>query len=261
MNDLVDQANGGREIAQHEGGGLSDGAARFALLKQALIDPNVQPEKASAMADLMFKMEDRDRQTRFIAAKVAAIAAMPRIVKDGKSNHGAYSTWEQMQPRITAVLTGHGLALNFDIGQTDKGQVTVAPILSGYGWEERGSAIVLPADTSGSKNNVQAVGSAVKYGQRYAAMAMLNIVTGGVPDDDDGNAAGGTALDAYEQLTPPQKSLVDEGRAKAHEGFDPYQEWFKALSAQERGFLTFNQAWPSPKTWHDQNKDLVAKVG
>jgi hypothetical protein len=150
--------------------------------------------------------------------------------------------------------------LNFSIGDQN-GKVAVTPILSGHGWIERGEAMVLPADEGKGRNAVQAVASAASYAKRHSAFAMLNIVQGGITEDDDGNAAGGTALDAYAQLAPPQKNLVDEGRAKAAEGFEAYQEWFKALSAQERGFLTFNQAWPSPKTWHDQNKELAEKVG
>ena len=43
---------------------------------------------------------------------------------------------------------------------------------------------MLPLDTSGSKNGVQAVGSTVSYGKRYAICALLNISTG---DDTDGN--------------------------------------------------------------------------
>jgi hypothetical protein len=40
-----------------------------------------------------------------------------------------------------------------------------------------------------------------------------------------------------------------------------YDEWYKSQSIADRGFLNFNQAWPSPLTWHAQNKDLAAKIG
>ncbi len=43
----------------------------------------------------------------------------------------------------------------------------------------------LPLDTSGSKNNIQGMGSSLTYGKRYLVTAMLNIVTEG--EDKDGN--------------------------------------------------------------------------
>lgn len=263
MGDLVDQAgDGGREIAERREGQLSDAVARMALLREALTNPNVQPEKAAAMAELMFKMEDRDRQTRFIEAKVAAIAEMPRIGKDGQnSNTGArYAKWETMQPIIVPILARHGLVLTFKISDQN-GKVAVTPVLSGHGWQEEGDAMVFPADTGPGRNAVQAVASAASYGKRHTAMAMLNLVQGGLIEDDDGAAAGGTATDAYAQLQPDMRDLVDAGRQASLGGTAEYEEWFSGLPTKHKGFLNFNQAWPDPLTWHAQNKAAAAKVG
>lgn len=262
MNDLVQQAEGRSIAHSQEGGSLSDDRARFALLREALTNPDVMPEKAVAMADLMFRIEDRQREARFIEAKVAAISEMPRIGKDGQNSHTGtrYAKWESMQPVITPILTRHGLVLNFEINDQN-GKIAVTPILSGHGWIERGGAMVLPSDQGKGRNDVQAVASSASYGKRHSAMAILNLVQGGIIEDDDGNAGGGTALDAYQQLDARHRKLIDEGRAKAAEGMPIYEEWFKALDPGDRGFLNFNQAWPSPSTWHAQNKDLAAKVG
>jgi hypothetical protein len=259
MNDIVQ--SGGRELVEHQG--LSDSMARLELLKQAMLDPNVQPDKAVAMADLMFKLEDRECEKRFIAAKGAAIAAMPRIFKDGKNlNTGAaYAKWETMQPIITPVLTRQGLALSFEIND-EAGKVAVTPILSGHGWQERGGRMVFPSDAGAGRNAVQAVASSASYGKRHTAMAMLNLVQSAVmSEDDDGFAAGGGELDAYAELSPDLRELVDKGRAKAAEGAAAYGEWFKTLDTAQRGHLAFNTAWPSRETWHAQNKELAEKVG
>lgn len=251
----------GRELAsQDERGGIAV-HQRLALLREALTNPDVQPEKAVAMAELMFKLEDRDARANFIAAKVRAISEMPRIGKDAKNTHtgNAYATWDRAQPVITPILQRHGLVLNFDLGQ-DENRVTVAPILSGHGWEERGSPMALPADIGKGRNDVQAIGSSAKYGMRYAAFAMLNIITGGIVEDDDGNAGGGTPLDAYDALQPHERAAVDAGRDKAGEGMGAYMEWFKALPTEARGFLAYNKAG-NGKTWHDQNKDHAQLAG
>ena len=52
----------------------------------------------------------------------------------------------------------------------------------------RETSVSFPIDTSGSKTTCRAGGSAMSYGKRYAATAILNIVTRG--QDDDGKAAG-----------------------------------------------------------------------
>ena len=58
----------------------------------------------------------------------------------------------------------------------------------------------LPADTSGSKNAVQAVGSSTSYGKRYVASALLNL-TSRLPEDrdDDGQRGGGATLITEDQ--------------------------------------------------------------
>lgn len=242
----------GQDLA-HQGGSITV-EQRLSLLRESLTNPEVQPEKAIAMAELMFRLEDRDAKAAFIAAKVSAIASMPHIGRDGINDHtgNRYSTWEKMQPQITPILSRHGLSLNFKIGH-EEGRVTVTPILSGHGYTEEGGAVVLPADGSGSKNNVQAVGSSIKYGQRYAAMAMLNIVSRGLAEDDDGNAGGGTGGDPYLQLTDDERKLVDDSLLQAKQGAGVYEDYFKSLTVQERGFLNYNKG-ENGVTWHNRNK-------
>jgi len=251
--------SGGHEIARQDERGISVGQ-RLTLLREALTNPDVQPEKAVAMAELMFRLEDRDARAAFIAAKVSAISEMPHIGKDGKNTHtgNAYATWERMQPIITPVLMRHGLVLNFDIGHEGP-RVSVAPILSGHGWEERGSAIVLPADVGKGRNDVQAVGSSVSYGKRYAAMAMLNLIARGLAEDDDGQAGGGTPADPYQALAAHERALIDEGRSTALEGMEAYAGWYKSLPADQRGFLAFNKG-NGGRTWHDGNKECASQV-
>jgi hypothetical protein len=118
---------------------------------------------------------------------------------------------------------------------------------------------VLPADVGKGRNDVQAIGSSVSYGKRYAAMAMLNLITRGLAEDDDGQAGGGTPGDPYAALAEHERELVDEGRSKALEGMDAYAAWYKSVSAEQRGFLAYNKG-PGGRTWHDANKECASQV-
>lgn len=255
----------GKEIAPHQGEDANAITAtqRLQLIREAMVNPDVAPDKAAVMMDLMFRLEDRQAHARFIEAKVAAIAAMPRFGKDGLNDHtgSRYARWETMQPIITPILREHGLVLNFEVDD-DQNRVVVIPILSGHGWEEKGGRVVLPHDKGKGRNDVQAVVSALSYGKRAAAMAMLNLVTGGLVEDDDGNAGGGTPMEPYATLSAWERELVDLGREKAKDGTAAYEAWFKGLEQPERGFLSFNKAdLATGRTWHQQNKDAAADFG
>jgi hypothetical protein len=220
-------------------------AQRMELLREAMVNPDVQPEKAVAMVDLMFKLEDRERSGAFIAAKVAALSEMPAINKTGWNDHlkAKFGQWETMHPIITPILKRHGLVLSFKIDDSN-GRVSVTPKLSGHGWEEEGGTMALPHDQGKGRNNVQAVGSAQKYGMRYAAVAFLNL---NIIDevDDDGAAAGGSGRD---KLDDYHQRIVDNGKAAAEQGVDAYEAWFKDLSpASLRGWLVH-------EGYHDENK-------
>ena len=64
---------------------------------------------------------------------------------------------------------------------------------------EEEAEIELPADASGDKNPVQAVGSTMSYGQRYVTRMLLNLTSRG--EDDDGAVAG---------LSGAELSLISE---------------------------------------------------
>lgn len=248
MNAIVEHS-AGREVARAETREVGlPMEQRMALLREALTNPDVQPEKAQAMAELMFRMEDRDREAAFIRAKTAAIADMPRIGQDGYNSHlkSRYAKWETMQPIVGRVLAKHGLALSFVVGG-DTGKLTVRPVLEGHSWRQEGEAMPLPMDKGPGRSDVQAVGSSISYGKRYAAMAMLNILQAGTAEDDDGAGGGGR------EFTTEQSELIDAGRRAALNGSAEYEAWFKSQSIAARGWLAMEGE-------HDKLKAVAANV-
>ena len=76
----------------------------------------------------------------------------------------------------------------------------ITAILSHREGHSEETTLTLDADKSGSKNAVQAVGSSISYGQRYAAVALLNITTRGM--DDDGENASDKRKRGYGEDEP-----------------------------------------------------------
>ena len=66
--------------------------------------------------------------------------------------------------------------------------------------------MLLPADISGGKNPLQAIGSSTSYGKRYTAGALLNITSRG--EDDDGWAGGAKVVSLAQSSA--LKQLADE---------------------------------------------------
>lgn len=64
--------------------------------------------------------------------------------------------------------------------------------------DQEDTTIVLPHDSTGSKNAVQAVGSSTSYGKRYTAGLLLNLTSRG--EDDDGKAADAPATITQDQV-------------------------------------------------------------
>ena len=256
------------EIVKHEDDGsravaIPQSSNVLAMVLEAARDPNIDAAKVETMANLAMRMQDREREEQFNRDKIGALMDMPIIAKNGAilNKQGGvqsrYSKWEDIHRIIKPILERHNLAISFNVDHTAQ-MVTVQPILSHRnGYVEKGGNMVLPIDTTGSKNGTQGAGSAASYGKRHTAKAMLNIVEGGV--DDDGQAAGGSTGDPYDMLTPAERELVDHGRQVAAEGMAAYQDWFKGLSTDQRGFLAYNKAI-NGQSWHDQNKDLASKV-
>ena len=65
----------------------------------------------------------------------------------------------------------------------DEGKVRVTTILTHRDGHSEETYFDLPFDSSGSKNNVQAVGSSTSYAKRYGVLSILNLRVAGQDDD------------------------------------------------------------------------------
>lgn len=238
-NEIEKAGNGVPAVAQQ-----MSPAEMFASLVDLAKDPSVDPQKMTALVDLQMKMMDYSKQEEFNKAKIAAIMEMPAIGKRGEiKNKGViqsrYSRFEDIYRVVKPILQRHGLAISFNVGNSDK-MVTVQPLLSHTnGHVEKGEFMSLPLDTSGAKNSTQGAGSASQYGKRYTMKAMLNIVDEGA--DNDGQGAGGDPL-------------YQEAQAAASCGLAAYARWYKEdIDTAKRAKLVANG-------WHETFKEIAEKA-
>lgn len=228
---------------------VTDSAGMLAMIAQAASDPSVDADKMVTLAKLATDLQDRERQAEFSRAKVAAISEMPRVFKAGRSDKHRYAKFEDMHQRVMPILQRHSLTVNFAIGQAGN-LITVEAILEhANGIQLRGGPMSMPSDTGPGRNAVQAVASTISYGKRATMKAILNIIESDTPDDDDGNAGGGTG----DKLDPRETALLAEAERAATQGPTTYLEWFKNQDAAAKGWLAF-------KGHHDRLKSKAQQL-
>ena len=196
----------------------ADASAILAVSERAARDPAVDIEKMERLMAMAERMAERQAKADYNAALAEMQPNLPIVerrgmisvpAKDNKTGHDTpYALWEDVNEAIRPMLAEHGFALSFRVGK-DSDRVVVTGVLSHRGGHSEETTLSLPMDTTGSKNNVQAIGSSVSYGKRYTAGALLNLTSRG--EDDDGKQGGGEAIeDGEAKITGEQEStLID----------------------------------------------------
>jgi hypothetical protein len=204
----------------------------------AIIVPNARPEREEQSTSLIQVIEraardssiDIDKMERLLAMKerldaktaVEAYSAdfalmqpeLPEITEKGEIKvenkvRSTYAKFEDINAVVKPILAKHGFGLSFKTSTKDN-KVTVVAVLMHRGGHSERTEMELGADTSGSKNGVQALGSSISYAKRYTMNALLNITTRG--QDDDGQNAGPKISE--EQLADLMALIEEKGGNK-----------------------------------------------
>lgn len=191
------------------------------VIAEAAMNPACDVGKMQALLDMQRQIEDRDAVKAFNHHFIALQNDLPTIRQDGKivipAKEGRagqatpYATFNNIMKAIKPLLVKHGFALSFSTEPAAE-RILVKGLLEGHG-HHRDTAFPLPAETSGSKNNVQGWGSSMSYGKRYCTIALLNLISEAKEDaDTDGVELGGNVSPA--QLKALIKLADDSGADK-----------------------------------------------
>lgn len=156
-------------------------------------------ETIEKLMTLQERWEANQARKAFDAAIARAKANMPVIFK-GNEKTGAGGTYRYedlaaIAKAIDPILAAEGLSYRFRT--ESNGMVKVTCVISHRDGHSEENSLSSAPDTTGSKNAIQAIGSAVTYLQRYSLKAALGLAA--TKDEDDGNAA-----DTGETITSDQ---------------------------------------------------------
>lgn len=156
------------------------------LISRVVTSPDIDISKIEKLLDMQFNLEAKNAEKEFNQAMSIMQSKLPSIPKDslmkvyskttGKNFEVAYASFENIHKYVTPVLTEHGFAVFFQLHTSDNFIKVVCNLTHKSGHKIE-TEIHLPRDHSGSKNDVQSIGSSISYGKRYAICSLLNIAT------------------------------------------------------------------------------------
>jgi hypothetical protein len=152
------------------------------------------------------QLEADENEKAFNAAMTAAKAEIRPIVRRTKGHNGNYADLSTIADAIDPILSAHGLSYRHKVDQ-DAGGITVTCILAHDLGHKETTKITAAADTSGSKNSIQAIGSTQTYLMRYTLVAALGLSTA---KDDDGQAAGSGSATVSEAQIAELRKLIEQ---------------------------------------------------
>lgn len=182
----------------------------MAMVSRAL-EMGVSADILKQMMDLRDREEARQAKIAFTKALAAAKAELKPIMKtrevdytpQGKQRvNYRHEDLAGIEEQAGPILTKHGLSYTYESDNGPDKPITVTCVLEHVDGHSTRTPLSAGADTSGGKNSLQAIASAVTYLQRYTLKLALGL---SVSHDDDGRKSDHT-VDG--QITEDQAATI-----------------------------------------------------
>jgi hypothetical protein len=193
---------------------------------QRAVESGADIDMLEKLMGLQERWEAGNARKAFDEAISAAKLEIPPITRNAKGhNEKRYADFAAIASVVDPILGKHGLSYRFRTSQTDR--ISVTCILSHKAGHSEETTLVGPADTSGNKNAIQAIGSTLTYLQRYSLVQMLGLAAA---QDDDGKAGGSGPAITQEQADELRDLLEANGKDRTK-----FLKWAKVNRIEDIG--------------------------
>lgn len=175
------------------------------MLNQA-VERGATIETLDRLMSLQERWEKNQARKEFDAAIAEAKKKIKPVLKNRAGHNTRYADFAAVAAAVDPALSEVGLSYRFRTSQDERIHVTC--ILSHRAGHSEENTIAGPADTSGSKNAIQAIGSTLTYLQRYSLMQAVGLAA--TIDDDARTADTGHLLSA-EQVEEMRAEIIERG--------------------------------------------------
>lgn len=168
-------------------------------------------EVLTKLMDLQERYERNVARRAFDDAISRAKSSIP-VITNNKAGHNGkrYADFAALARVVDPILGQFGLSYRFRTTQADR--ISVTCILSHKDGHAEETTLSGPPDKTGSKNDIQAIGSTLTYLQRYSLKQALGLAAS---DDDDGKSAGEAGGISAEQVATLNDLLAKSGDREA----------------------------------------------
>ena len=175
------------DVVESKGGVTpSGGLPMVSLIEKAISDPAIDVGKMQQLLDMQIRIMDMESRAAFLRDFALMQSEFLPVQKTGKTQQSTYATFDDINNATLEARSRYGFSISFQPATVD-GFMSVTARLSHREGHSEETVVSLPFDTSGNKNQVQAIGSALTYGMRMSIKAILSISTF---DGDDTDAEG-----------------------------------------------------------------------
>ena len=206
MNDKTNEA--GSELAQTMPPAGTELAFQQEVSPLQMIAMAVQngmdATQMQQLMDLADRQEAKIAKQEYTKAMALFKANAPTIVKDTQVKFGntdfKHASLAQICDKVAAVMSTFGLSHAWSMIQEGQIITVKCTVTHNLGHSESTQLSASP-DTSGNKNAIQAIGSAVSYLERYTLLAITGLSTH--ENDDNGAGTGAPTSDAPQEKPKP----------------------------------------------------------
>lgn len=167
-----------------------DAVTPMSLIERA-VSAGASIEQMQQLLELQIRWEQNEAKKAFDQAMARFKANAPTITKNVSKKAGNidlyYASLDNCVRVIVPSLAAYGIRHHWENDQSVQGQVAVTCILSHELGHSESTKLTAGYDTSGGKNAIQAIASAVTYLQRYTLLGATGLAASGT--DNDGVAA------------------------------------------------------------------------
>jgi hypothetical protein len=172
-------------------------------------------DKLEKLMDLQERFNAGEAKKAFnnamsVFKKAAIVITRNADVKYSGTSY-SHATLDHISKAIDEPLSDVGISYRWNTDQKDDGSVSVTCILTHDLGHSEETKLTAAPDKSGSKNPIQAIGSAVTYLQRYTLIAACGLTIGGMDDDAVSQVHPRITEDQVKEL---EKKLADSGADK-----------------------------------------------
>jgi hypothetical protein len=201
----------------------------MAVIERVASNPDADIAKLERLIELKRTIDADRAKAEFNAAFALMQPKIPVIVERGQTDKGSFAELEDIIEAVRPILADYGFAISHKTEWPSAAQVRVLGILRYRTGHQETSEFLSAADTSGSKNAIQALASAVSYGRRYTTKDLLCIVTR--KEDDDGQRSEQfkkpDAPSGFDDWQTDMQAVADEGIARLTEAFNKSKDEYK----------------------------------